>query len=292
MYECRSAKHFFGLILLDIFIFSICSVFFFIGKNLISSSADVNKEKSVFLPVIMYHSVFSGTPEEYIVTPVQFENDLSWLAENGYTSVTVQQLMDYVQNKGNLPEKSVMITFDDGCYNNLSDVLPLLEKYDMHAVVSVVGQYTDVTAVNDPHIPAYSYLTWDDINRLIASGRVEIGNHTYNMHSFKGDRKGCSKNPSESEEEYHTVLTEDLSRLQSEIYEHTNTLSVVFAYPFGYISKESLPVIRELGFTVTLTCSERPNYITRNPECLYGINRYNRSGFYSTEEFMNKIFKE
>ncbi len=292
MYECRNAKHFFGLILLDILVFSICSAFFFIGKNLFISSADVNSEKPVFLPVIMYHSVFSGTPEEYIVTPVQFENDLSWLAENGYTSVTAQQLTDYVNDKGNLPEKSVMITFDDGCYNNLSDVLPLLEKYDMHAIVSVVGQYTDVTAENDPHIPAYSYLTWDDINRLIASGRVEIGNHTYNMHSFKGDRKGCSKNPDENEEEYRRILTEDLSRLQSEIHEHTNTLPAVFAYPFGFISSESLPVIRELGFAVTLTCSERPNYITRNPECLYGINRYNRSGFYSTEEFMNKIFKE
>ena len=292
MYECRNAKHFFGLILLDILVFSICSAFFFIGKNLFNSSADVNSEKSVFLPVIMYHSVFSGTPEEYIVTPVQFENDLSWLAENGYTSVTAQQLTDYVDNKGNLPKKSVMITFDDGCYNNLSDVLPLLEKYNMHAIVSVVGQYTDVTAENDPHIPAYSYLTWDDINRLICSGRVEIGNHTYNMHSFKGDRKGCSKNTNENEEEYNSILTADLSRLQSEIYEHTNTLPVVFAYPFGFISDESLPVIRELGFTITLTCSERPNYITRNPECLYGINRYNRSGFYSTEEFMNKIFKE
>lgn len=292
MYECRSAKHFFGLILLDILVFSICSVFFFTGKKLLSSSADVNSEKSVFLPVIMYHSVFGGSPEEYIVTPVQFENDLAWLVKNGYTSVTAQQLTDYVNDKGNLPDKPVMITFDDGCYNNLSDVLPLLEKYDMHAIVSVVGQYTDVTAENDPHVPSYSYLTWDDINRLIASGRVEIGNHTYNMHSFKGNRNGCSKNPDESEEEYVSALTEDLNSLQSEIREHTGTLPVVFAYPFGFISKESMPVIRELGFTITLTCSERPNHITRNPECLYGINRYNRSGFYSTEEFMNKIFKE
>ena len=37
---------------------------------------------------------------------------------------------------------------------------------------------------------------------------------------------------------------------------------------------------------------EKPNYITRNPDCLYGINRYNRSGLYSTEEFMSKLLKE
>lgn len=292
MYECHSLKRFFKLILLDMLVFSLCAFFFFIGKSFFISSAEKSPEKPVFLPVIMYHSVYGTSPEEYIVTPVQFENDLSWLAENGYTSVTAQNLIDYTENRSTLPEKCVMITFDDGCYNNLSEVLPLLEKYSMNAVVSVVGQYTDVTAENDPHIPSYSYLTWDDINRLVASGRVEIGNHTYNMHSFSGERHGCAKIPSETEDDYRTALFGDLSRLQSEIHSHTHTLPTVFAYPFGFISDESLPVIRELGFSVTLTCTERPNYITRNPECLYGINRYNRSGFYSTAEFMSKLLKE
>lgn len=292
MYECHSAKRFFGLILMDIFVFSLCAVFFFIGKSLFSSSADIDSENSVFMPVIMYHSVYSGNPEEYIVTPVQLENDLSWLAENGCNSVTAQQLTDYVNGIGELPEKPVLITLDDGCYNNLSDVLPLLEKYNMHAIVSVVGQYTDVTAENDPHIPAYSYLTWKDIKHLTESGHVEIGNHTYNMHSFKGTRQGCSKNAGETEEQYRALLMEDLSRMQNEIHRHTGTLPIVFAYPFGFRSPESTPVIRELGFTITLTCTEKPNYISRDPNCLYGLNRYNRSGFYSTGEFMDRIFKE
>ncbi|MDE5556816.1 MAG: polysaccharide deacetylase family protein [Ruminococcus sp.] len=289
MYECRSAKRFFGLLILDAIVFSLCAIFFFIGKSLFISSADEKKENSVFLPVIMYHSVYGENPEEYIVTPVQFENDLAWLAENNYTSVTAQQLTDYVNGTGLLPENPVMITLDDGCYNNLSDVLPLLEKYDMHAVVSVVGQYTDVTAENDPHIPAYSYLTWEDIKNLINSGHVEIGNHTYNMHSFKGERRGCSMNPDETEEQYSELLRNDLNRLQNEIHEHTGTLPIVFAYPFGFRSAESTPVIRELGFSITLTCTEKPNYITHDPDCLYGLNRYNRSGFYSTNEFMERI---
>lgn len=292
MYECRSAKRFFGLILTDIFVFSLCAVFFFIGKSLFRSSAGVNSENAVFMPVIMYHSVYNGSPEEYIVTPAQLENDLSWLSENGCTSVTAQQLTDYVNGKGELPEKPVLITLDDGCYNNLSDVLPLLEKYNMHAIVSVVGQYTDVTAQNDPHIPAYSYLTWKDIQQLTASGHVEIGNHTYNMHSFRGIRQGCSINNGETEEQYRELLMEDLSRMQNEIHQNTGTLPIVFAYPFGFRSPEATPVIRELGFTITLTCTEKPNYISRDPDCLYGLNRYNRSGFYSTGEFMNRIFKE
>ncbi|MDE5582706.1 MAG: polysaccharide deacetylase family protein [Ruminococcus sp.] len=292
MYECHSLKRFLRLILLDILVFSLCGAFFLIGKNLFALSVEKSDDEPVFLPVIMYHSVFGNSPEEYIATPMQFERDLAWLSENGYSSVSARQLVDYTNNKDTLPEKCVMITFDDGCYNNLSEVLPLLEKYDMRAVVSVVGEYTDVTAVNDPHMPAYSYLTWDDINVLIESERVEIGNHTYNMHSFRGDRKGCSKNISETEEDYRNILFSDLSRLQSEIKEHTDILPVVFAYPFGFVSDESVPVLRELGFAVTLNCTERPNYITHNPECLYGLNRYNRSGLYSTEEFMRKIFGE
>ncbi|MCM1314510.1 MAG: polysaccharide deacetylase family protein [Muribaculaceae bacterium] len=289
MYECRSAKRFFSLLILDAVVFSLCALFFFIGRSLFSSSAGMEKEKSIFLPIIMYHSVYGDTPEEYIVTPRQFENDLSWLAENSYTSVTAQELTDYVNGKGSLPEKPVMITLDDGCYNNLSEVLPLLEKYDMHAVVSVVGQYTDVTAERDPHIPAYSYLTWEDIQELIKSGHVEIGNHTYNMHSFKEGRKGCAKNPDETEEIYREILCNDLSRLQQEIHEHTGIYPIVFAYPFGFRSSEAMPIIREQGFTITLTCTEKPNYITSSPDCLYELNRYNRSGFYSTDEFMQKL---
>ena len=292
MYECRSAKRFFGLLVLDIFVFSLCATFFFIGKSLFISSADVEKEKAVFMPVIMYHSVYGENAEEYIVTPVQFENDLAWLDKNHYTSITAQQLTDYVNGIGSLPEKPVMITLDDGCYNNLSDVLPLLEKYNMHAVVSVVGQYTDVTAKNDPHIPAYSYLTWEDIKSLINSGYVEIGNHTYNMHSFKGERKGCSMNPNETEEEYRKILYNDLSCLQNKIREHTGITPIVFAYPFGFRSAESTPIMRELGFSITLTCTEKPNYITRDPDCLYGLNRYNRNGLYSTGEFMARICME
>ncbi|MDE6035572.1 MAG: polysaccharide deacetylase family protein [Ruminococcus sp.] len=289
MYECRSAKRFFGLLLIDAVVFTVCALFFFVGRNFFSSSADSGTEEGIFLPVIMYHSVYGDSPEEYIVTPSQFDADMSWLTENGYTSVTAQQLTDYVNGKGNLPEKPVMITLDDGCYNNLSEVLPILEKYDMHAVVSVVGEYTDVTAENDPHIPAYSYLTWEDIQKLTESGHVEIGNHTYNMHTFRGERQGCAKNPEESESDYRELLYDNLSRLQNEIHKHTGKMPVVFAYPFGFRSAESTPVIRELGFTITLTCTEKPNYIVRNPDCLYGLNRYNRNGLYSTGEFMESV---
>ena len=90
--------------MLDAWVFVICSAFFFIGRSLLFSSADDSEERGVFLPVIMYHSVHEGAPQDYVVTPSQLEDDLNWLAENGYSSVTAQELVDYTRGKGDLPE--------------------------------------------------------------------------------------------------------------------------------------------------------------------------------------------
>ena len=292
MYLCCNFRRFMWLLMLDALIFALCSGFFFIGKALLFSSAGESKDDAVFLPVIMYHSVYDGPVQEYIVTPQQFENDLKWLKANGYSSVTAQQLAEYACGSGELPDKPVLITLDDGFYNNLSAVLPLLEKYDMQAIVSVVGKYTDDYAAADPHAERYSYLTWEDISELIDSGRVEIGCHTYDMHSLYSGRKGCSKLSSETEEEYAQQLQNDIGLVQAEIKEHTGILPIVFAYPFGCKSGESVPVLRRNGFLITLLCREAPNYITRSPDSLYDLFRYNRSGLYSTEEFMEKVMQQ
>jgi len=277
---------------LDAVIFTVFAAAFAVGRIMIRVAAGERDEMSIRLPVIMYHSVCDKPPSEYVVTPKQLEDDLRYLRENGYTAVSAQQLVDYTRGRGELPEKSVMITLDDGFYNNLSEVLPLLEKYDMCAVVSVVGSYTDKDAPLDPHIPVYSYLTWDDINELISSGRVEIGSHTYDMHGLGSSRRGCSIADGESEEDYRRALNSDLSQLQHEMYAHTGCVPFVFAYPFGAVSRESLPVIRENGFLMTLTCREKANTITRDPQCLFGIGRFNRSGMYTTAEYMRMIFEE
>ncbi len=267
-------------------IFLIGAVIILWGKTLLTKA-----EEPVRLPVIMYHSIYTDTPTEYAVSPRQVESDLQWLKSNGYNTVTAEQVIAYTQNRGNLPENPVMITLDDGFYNNLSVLVPLLEKYDMTAVVSVVGSYIDNDAIKDPHNPKYSYLTWEDIEKLVESDRIEIGNHTYNMHSLYDGRIGCSRNNDESEEEYRKAISEDFQRLQGEIRENIGFYPVVFTYPFGSVSRESLPVIRDSGFLMTLTCREQENYITRDPQCLYGIGRYNRSGLYSTEEYMAKIME-
>ncbi len=247
-------------------------------------------EKLPAVPILMYHSVCNNTrvQTDYRVSPETFENDLAYLQKNGYTAVFVADLIAYVYEGYPLPEKPVILTLDDGYLNNLTEVLPLLEKYDMKATVSVVGEFSETFSTSPDRNPLYAYLTWEDIRALDASGRVEIGNHTYAMHEI-GTRRGCMKLQGESEEKYDKTLTADLNKLQDALTQQSGLTPIVFTYPYGFISEESLPVIRKLGFLAALTCYERINYITGEPEQLYRLGRFNRTPGISTEAFMQKI---
>lgn len=267
----------------------ICAAVVLTAVTAVMLKGTAENKEGVFVPVIMYHSIVGNDDPEsdYRINADTLEEDLRYLKTHGYNSVFTEQLADYVYYGEKLPENPVVITADDGFYNNLYYLLPLLEKYDMKAVVSVVGYYSEVIAENDPHVPRYSYLTWEDINRLIESGRIEIGNHIYDLHSWS-ERKGCGKLSCESEEEYRSFLYGDLGANQELIRMRTGITPGVFTYPFGAISNESIPVLKELGFYCSFNCFEKPNYITRNNDCLYGLNRYNRPAGISTEEFMKK----
>ena len=292
MYKCFSLGTIIRRCIQTAAVVLICAAIVFAVGSLFSSAAGKSTEPPVPLPVIMYHSVCRKTPSDYTVTPAQLESDLAWLSSNGFKAVSARQLICYTQGTGELPYKPVLITFDDGFYNNLSIALPLLEKYDMCGVVSIVGRYTDDYAAADPHADDYSYLTWEDISELAASGRIEIGSHTYDLHSSNGRRQGCSKLPDETADEYTSMLRADTGLLATELNRHCGISPVVFAYPFGALSRESLPVLRDSGILLTLTCREGMNHITRDPDCLYGIFRYNRSGLLTTEEYMSALLKD
>ena len=243
----------------------------------------------VEVPILMYHSVCRNdkVDSEYYLTPAKFESDLKYLKDNGYTAVFISELADYAEGKGSLPEKPVALTFDDGYYNWLTDVLPLLEKYDMKAAFNVVGAYAEKEETAEVRSPAYSYLTWEEIAALADSGRAEIGSHTWDMHTL-GPRRGCRKMTGESAAHYEQVLTGDLSRFNQTISERCGVTPVTFAYPYGEISKESVPVLQSLGFRAALTCDERVNKLVRDPAVLFSLGRINRASHYSTAAFMQK----
>ena len=139
MYHCFSGKKFLKLIVIDITI--IAMVVGFIKFSGIDWSAlDYESEKDgIFLPVIMYHSIVDDSSKinQYTVTPEIIENDMKYLKNQGFETVLTEELLQYIENDVPLPEKPVMITLDDGFYNNFCYLVPLLEKYDMKAGDSV-----------------------------------------------------------------------------------------------------------------------------------------------------------
>lgn len=277
---------------------AVCTLALLIGVGLFAGqggrSAAAGAEMGVEVPIIMYHSMLKEAARTgpYVVTPDSFESDLQYLTENGYTTIVMQDLIDYVYDNQPLPPKPVMLTFDDGFYNNYLYAFPLLKKYNCKMVLSPIGRYTDQYSEEKDDHANYSYVTWDQINEMRRSGLVEIQNHSYDMHaSDKSHRKGALRAAGESVEQYRQALTNDVMKMQRRVEEMTGYTPTTFTYPFGAVSREALPVLQELGFKATLICESRVNHITRDPECLFGLGRYRRPGGVDTADFFTNTVK-
>ena len=241
---------------------------------------------AVKVPILMYHSVTDDPAKagKYTVTAAEFEADMQWLSDNGYTTVFLSQLSDYEETGAPLPEKPVVVTLDDGYENNLTLVLPILEKLDLRATVSVVGSFSLDTADTRCH------LDLADVKTLADSGRVEIGSHTYAMHENKaGGRRGCRRMSGESAADYKAALTADLTENQTLLTENCGVTPTVFTYPYGFVSPAARKVVKALGFKVSLTVFPGLNYLTGNPDELYGLRRFNRPSGVKTAAFMKRL---
>lgn len=244
----------------------------------------------VELVVIMYHSVLKDTNRsgKYIVTPNEVEQDIRYLNSHGYTCVLPGDVIAYVYGKGKLPPKPYILTFDDGNYNNLTYILPILERNNAYALISVVGEYSESYSQTNEVNPAYSYLRWCDINELTASGRIEIGNHSYAFHKINCQRTGAKIAIGEDKEQYKKLFEADTERAEKLLYENCGLEPIFYAYPFGAYCEEAEKILAGKGYLMTFICEEGKNKLDKTPECLKLLKRYNRSGKEYTEDFFGK----
>ena len=121
------------------------------------------------IPVLNYHQVEPKDGNPLTLWPEQFEAQMEYLAAEGYTTITIDEMMDALENGTSLPEKSVIITFDDGYADNYEYAYPILKKYGFKATIFLIYDFTNTYP---------NYLTWDQVAEMKSSGLIHFESHT------------------------------------------------------------------------------------------------------------------
>ncbi len=245
----------------------------------------------VELPIIMYHSILKDENYwgDYVISPEQLEADFEYLSQNGYTAIGMTELYNYLYLGEDLPEKPIILSFDDGYYNNYLYAYPLALEYNMKIIISPIAYYSDINTVDEVQSGYYSHCTWEQIQEMYNSGLVEFGNHSYNLHSDSGERLGTKMLTWEDEETYKQLLQEDLSKAQDLLTQATGIATKLFVYPFGAISEQAQSVIESMGFICTFSCEEKMNLISKDPSSIEVLGRYLRPYNKSVSEILGGI---
>ena len=133
------------------------------------------------VPILNYHRVDNKDDNPLTLKVADFEAQIKFLVDSGYSVVTPDELVDARQGGKSLPKNPVVICFDDGHDDIYKNVFPILQKYKVRATVFVVTN----------HIGMSDFLNWDQARELQASGLVDIENHTMSYKDLtrvKGDK--------------------------------------------------------------------------------------------------------
>lgn len=275
-------------------IFSVFLIFaiLFTVNSFCEQSSD--PESYIELPIIMYHGILKDKKLQgkYVISPNDFEDDLKYINDNGFTTIFMDDLINYVYNDIALPEKPIMLTFDDGYYNNYVYAFPLVQQYSCKMVLSPIIIETDKFSKEESISPIYGHCSWDNLKEMQDSGFVEIQNHTYNLHKRSKMRIGAKKCNNESFDHYKGALSTDILKAQDEISSHLSITPTTFVYPFGSYSKCSTDILKDLGFKASISCEERINKITKDPNRLFCLYRFLRPNGIKSEKYFQKVLSK
>ncbi|MBU0661089.1 polysaccharide deacetylase family protein [Patescibacteria group bacterium] len=189
------------------------------------------------LPILSFHHVgpapvgASKETKTWYVSEEKFENILKLLNEQGYQTLFATEAVALIA-EGHLPEKSIVITFDDGAKDTLTYAFPLLQKYNMKATVFLMT-----------HVRSKNWVNADDIHLMDESGLVEFQSHT-KYHEY------LTRAPAEK-------VRDELKGSKEYIEELLGKPVTVIAYPFGLYNDEVIAIAKELGYTAGLTIDRK-----------------------------------
>ncbi|WP_448565896.1 polysaccharide deacetylase family protein [Thalassotalea ganghwensis] len=181
--------------------------------------------------ILQYHHVSEETPASTSISPVQFEAHMQYLADNGFTVISLSELMNTVLKQAPLKDKTIVITFDDAYLDILINAKPILDKFNYPFTIFINPGIVERGSSN--------YLSWAQLKAMSDDG-VIIANHGLEHDSLARLTYG--------KEDWQEKLTEDLLKAEKMIADNTGQNWQYFAYPYGEFTPEIQHWIKETGF--------------------------------------------
>lgn len=259
-------------------------------------SGSIETRDKIGLPVVIYHRVLPSNHKDYsdlAVTPEMFDEDMRYISNAGYTTVFFSDIINYVKEKRALPEKSIIVSFDDGYLNNYIYAMPILYKHNMKAVLAVIGSQIDKASTTSVIDTNGGYLNWNTLKFMESTNIFEIISHTDDLH-LDADRHGMTKLPGETDEEHLAVIVEDLLNQKKAFHKAGLKPPTVIVYPYGLkIEKPTIEKINKMGVDSLAIVGNTPNIVQSGDNTsLLELGRYYRLNHLDRREFFDKMFEE
>ncbi len=184
--------------------------------------------------ILQYHHVSTSTPPVTSLSPEAFTTHMRYLADNGFTILPLEQVVAALSTGSSLPNRSAVITFDDGYTSVYEVALPVLRDHGWPFTVFVT---TGLVGSNDR-----LYATWQQIREMAEAGAT-IANHTVS-HPYLLERT-----PEQSDNAWLDGVRREIVDAERMILEQTGQNHRLLAYPYGEYNSQIQALVRELGFT-------------------------------------------
>jgi peptidoglycan/xylan/chitin deacetylase (PgdA/CDA1 family) len=201
------------------------------------------------VPILTYHKFSDAVADQMTVTASSFDAQMRFLRDNGFHVIPLNDFFDFMAFKRQIPEKSVVITIDDGWRSAYDIAFPILKRYGYPATLFV---YTDLITGNQ------KTLSWDQL-REMARGGIDLQCHSKTHRSFAG------MEPSESFRQYFEALKTEVLESSAVIREKTGANVKYVAYPYGDTNPLVESLLMKLGFRGGLTVERKSDPFFVNP---------------------------
>ncbi|MCW0211649.1 MAG: poly-beta-1,6-N-acetyl-D-glucosamine N-deacetylase PgaB [Achromobacter sp.] len=232
---------------------------------------------------LAYHDVEDEDPDQGFlsVRTDRLVDQLAWLRENGYQAVSVDQILDARNGGKPLPERAVLLSFDDGYRSFLTRVLPILKAYRWPALLAPVGMWMDTPAGRQVDFggspqPRGRFLDWNEVREISQSGLVEIAAHTDASHYGALANPQGNTEPAaairvydgrgrqyESEAQFQARMGRDVAAITDKIRRATGKSPRVWVWPYGAEGGSTLKIADEHGYRMALTLEDGPSRVSR-----------------------------